>query len=152
MNIVIFTSQLEQHRHAKFFQLRNKNLFIAIGLLALTCFGFSPVWAADYSHSRSTSSSIHLTGLSIHVGPGGFRVGVGPPYYGRHYGRVHVWPAPRYYWKHPRHYHGRHHHFAKPHRFKHRHGWKSDRSRGHFRGKGGRGGGRGNGAYRGGGR
>lgn len=143
MHVFQFTSQQQQNRNTNFHPLaKSKKLLLASGLIALSCFGFSPAWAGE-PHSAPLSA-IHLTGLSINIGPGGFHIGVGVPSYGRSYGRTHLHRryAPQPYWKHSRHHHGRHQHYAKPHRFKHRHGWKSDRHRGNFRGKGGRGHGR----------
>ena len=140
MTIFKSTSQQQPKSHVTIQPLAKGNrLFLAVGLVALSCFGFSPAWAGGTPSDKS--ASILLTGLSINISPGGIHFGIGRPYYGRTYGYTHLHRrhAVRPYWKHSGHHYGRDHHYAKPHRFKHRHGWKNDRSRGHVRGKGGRG-------------
>ncbi len=140
MDIFKSTSQQQHNRDTRMYPFaKGTRLFLATGLIAFSCFGFSPAWASE-SHSVKPAG-IHLTSLSINIGPGGFHIGVGVPSYGRSYGRTHLHRrhAHQPYWKHSRHHHGRHQHYGKPHRFNNRHGWKNDRHRGNFRGKGGRG-------------
>ena len=125
-----------------------KKLLLMTGFMAIMFFAFSPAWAGDYSRSKVSPASVHLTGLSIQIGPGGFHIGIGGASYGRGYGGRHFYRGhgPHRHWKHSRHQHRRHNHYASPKRFGHRHGWKNDRPRGDFRGKSGRG----NGGHRGG--
>lgn len=145
MNIFKSTSQHQRNLDSRTHSFaRGKKLFLATGLMALSCLAFSPAWAGDYSRANSSSALIHLTSVSIQIGPGGFHLGLGVPYYGYGYGRQHLYvqPAPHRHWKHSRH-HGNRHHYASPQRHNRGHGWKKDRHRGNFRGMGGRGGGRG---------
>lgn len=140
MNIFQSTSQLQQNLRFKIHSMAHgKKIIFAIALFAISCFAVSPAWASDYDHAETTST--HLTGLSIQIGPEGFHIGIGVPHYSNAYGRshLHVRPAPRHYWKHSRHHDRRHDHYASPQRFKNRHGWKHDAPRRNFRGMGGRG-------------
>ena len=152
MNIFKSTSQHQRNLDPRTHPLaRRKKLVLATSLMALSCFAFSPAWAGDYSRANSSSALIHLTSVSIHIGPGGFHLGFGVPHYRHGYARPHLhvrpFAKPYGYWQHQKR-HGYRHHYAPPKRFGHRHGWKNDRHRGHFRGKGARGG-RGNGGHRG---
>ena len=151
MNIFKSTSQHRRNLDSRTHPLaRGKKLVLATSLMALSCFAFSPAWAGDYSRSNSSLASIHLTGVSIQIGPGGFHLGIRAPYYGRAYGHngrvysrphLHVRPFAKPYWKHQKR-HGYRHHYGLSKRFGHHHGLKNDRPRGNFRAKGGRGNGR----------
>jgi hypothetical protein len=141
MNIFKSTSQHQQNLDSRTHPLaRGKKLVLATSLMALSCFAFSPAWAGDYGRAKTSSASIHLTSVSIQIGPGGFHLGIRAPYYGRAYARPHVYvvPAPRIYWEHSRH-HGNRHYYASPQRFNRGHGWKNHGSQGNFRGNGSRG-------------
>ena len=142
MNIFQSTSQLQQNLRFRIHSMTHgKKIIFATSLFAISCFAVSPAWAGDFDHAETTSTSTHLTSLSIQIGPGGFHIGIGVPHYSYAYGRshLHVRPAPRHYWKHSRHYDRRHHHYASPQRSNNRHGWKHDGPRRNFRGMGGRG-------------
>ena len=144
MNIFKPTSQHQRNLDSRTHPLaRGKKVVLSTSLMALLCFAFSPAWAGDYSRANSSAGSIHLTSVSIQIGPGGFHLGLGVPYYGHGYGRphLHVRPFAKPYWKHQKR-HGYRHHYGLSKRFGHRHGWKNDRHRGNFRAKGGRGKGR----------
>lgn len=145
MNIFKPTSQHQRNLDSRTHPLaRGKKLVLSACLMALSSFAFSPAWAGEDSRSNSSLASIHLTGVSIQIGPGGFHLGIRAPYYGRAYSRphLHVRPFAKRYWKHQKR-HGYRHHYASPKRFNHGgHGWKNDGPRGNFRGKGGRGNGR----------
>ena len=148
MNIFKSTSQHHGNLDSRTHPLaRGKNLVLATCLIALSCFAFSPAWAGEYGRAETSLASIHLTGLSILIGPGRFHVGIWAPYYGRAYSRphLHLRPAPRPYWKSLR-YYGHRHHYGSHKRFNRGHGWKNEGSRGNFRVKGSRG----NGGHRGG--
>lgn len=144
MNIFKSTSQHQRNLDSRTHPLaRRKKLVLATSLMALSCFAFSPAWAGDYSRANGSSALIHQTSVSIQIGPGGLHFGYGVPYYGHGYARPHLhvrpFAKPYGYWKHQK----RHrHHYAPLKRFKRGHGWKKDRHRGNFRGKGGRGNGR----------
>ena len=145
MNIFKPTSQHQRNLDSRTHPLaRGKKVVLSTSLMALLCFAFSPAWAGDYSRANSSAGSIHLTSVSIQIGPGGFHLGLGVPYYGHGYGRPHLHVRPfakRHYWKHSRH-HGNRHHYASPKRFNRGHGLKNHGPRGNFRGKGGQGKGR----------
>ena len=150
MNLLNTTSENQRHLASRILLLRRAKKFgLIISLTVFSCLTFSSVWASDRVDAKATSSGIHLTGLSIHISPGGLHIGIGVPSYGRVYGHSHYRPAPRHFWKHSKRHHRRHHHYDSPKRFNRGHGWKKDRHRGYFRGKGSRGG-RGNGGHRGG--
>ncbi len=151
MNIFTPTSQNQENLDSRTHVVaRGKKLAVSAGLImALSFFGFSTAWAGDYIHAKAPAAPIHLTGLSINISPGGFHIGIGVPSYGRSYGHSYRRFAPRPYWKHSRHHHGRQHHYAGPQRHNRGHGWKNDRHRGHSRGMDGRGVG-GRGGHRGG--
>ena len=116
--------------------VKGKKLALVGGLLGLSCLVFSPAWAGDTAHAKALEAPIHLTSLSIQIGPGGFHFGIGSPFYGPAYVRphIHVVPAPRPYWK-PSRRHGHHKHYAAPQRFNRGYGWKNSGPRGQFRGK-----------------
>ncbi len=120
--------------------VKGKKLALVGGLLGLSCLIISPSWAGNNKHVKGMAAPIHLTGLSIHIGPGGFHFGIGSPFYGPAYVRPHVYvvPVPRPYWKQSRR-HGHHHHYVPPQRFNRRHGWKDNAPQGQFRGNQGRG-------------
>ena len=144
MNIFKPTSQHQRNFDSRTHPLaRGKKLVLATSLMALCCFAFSPAWAGVKTHAKSPAAPIHLTSLSIVIGPGGFHLGIRAPYYGRAYSHPHVYVRPfaKPYWKHQKR-HGYRHHYGSSKRFGHRHGWKNDRPRGNFRGKGSRGNGR----------
>ena len=150
MNIFKSTSGYQRNLDSKIHPLgRGKKIVLTASLVALSCFTFSPAWAGDYTYAKTPATPIHLTSLSIVIGPGGFHLGIGAPFYGRAYARphVHVVPAPRPYWNHSRHY-GNHHHYAAPQQFNRAHGWKNDGPRGHFRGNNSRGNGGSRGGHR----
>lgn len=140
MNIMKLTSQNGKKYHStKYPFLEGKKMVLAASMLTLSFLAFSPAWAERVPHAKVSSGSIHFTGLSIHIGPGGFRLGLGVPYYSygpvygyppRYYGR----PGPRHFRKPPR-YYGHRRHFAPPRRFNRGHRWKNDRGRGNFRGR-----------------
>ncbi len=152
MNIFKLNSLNQKHRDStKYPFLNGKKMVLAAGILVVCCLAFSPAWAGEVSRTKTSSGAIQLTGLSIQIGPGGFQLGLGLPYYSygpiygyspRYYGRL----GPRHFRKPPRHY-GHRRHYAPPRRFNRGHGWKNDRPRGNFRGRMGRGG-----SQRGGGR
>ncbi|WP_454062234.1 hypothetical protein [Candidatus Nitrospira salsa] len=84
---------------------------IISGLLFLTLGIISPVWAGKGQKTYTTP--LHLTGLSIHVGPGGLHPGIGghrhrfrgpQGHLRRHFGHRHYFgPSPfayRYYERH----------------------------------------------------
>ncbi len=142
MNILNFTSHQHETNCPSIHSSNTGKNVIFAGLVALSCLAFSPAWAGDVSH-KTSSAAIHLSGLSIHIGPGGFQLGLGVPYYSYgpiygyspRYGRL----GPRHFWK-PQRHHRHRRHFAPPRRFNRGHGWKNDRPRGSFRGRmGGRG-------------
>ena len=131
MNIFTSTSPPQSNLDFRVQRLeRGKKWAFIASLIALSCLAFSSVWANEYTHAKIPVAAIHLTSLSIQIGPGGFHLGVGAPFYGRAYG-----PSPRHYWKHSRQHLRRHHHYDSPKRFNRGHGWKNDRHRGHFGGK-----------------
>ncbi len=147
MNLFKSTSQHQINVDLSVHSLvQGKKWVLGAILIAFSCFAYSPVWAGDYAYTKVSVGSIHLTGLSINISPGGLYFGIGGPFYGPSYGHSYGRFAPRPYWKHSRHHHRRHHHYGKSHRHNHGHGWKNDR----HRGKGGQGGRRGNGGRRGG--
>jgi len=144
MNILKSTSHHQRNLDSRIHPLaRGKRLVLSTSLMALLCFVFSPAWAGDYDHAKALSSPIHLTGVSIQIGLGGFHLGIRAPYYGLAYSRPHVYvvSAPRPYWNQSRHL-GYRHHYTSPKRFNRGHGWKNEGSRGNFRVKGARGNGR----------
>ena len=153
MNIFKLNSLNRKHRDStKYPFLERRNLILATSVLAISCLAFTPAWAGDDARATTSLANIHLTGLSIQIGPGGFQLGIGVPYYS--YGPVYGY-SPRYgrlgyrhFWKPPRH-HGHRRHFAPPRRFNRGHGWKNHRPRGNFRGAMG---GRSGSGHRGGGR
>lgn len=148
MNFFTSTSRHQVNLESKIHAMaRGKKLALITSLLTLSCLAFSPAWAGEYPLLKAPATPIHLTSLSIVIGPGGVHLGIGGPFYGRAYARphVHVVPAPHRHWKHSRH-HGNRHHYGAPQRFNRGHGWKNDAPRGHFRGNNGRG----NGGHRGG--
>ena len=150
MNICTSTSQHKESLDTSTHRVgKGKKWVLATSLIALSFVANSPVWAGDYTHAKVPEAPIHLTSLSIQIGPGGFHFGIGVPSYGRAYGHSYGRPGPRPYWKQSRHHHRRHHHYAEPKRFNRGHGWKNDRHRGNFGGKSGRGG-SGRGGHRGG--
>ncbi len=112
---------------------------LASGLFILAVGGFSSAWAGDRKTAKTPP--IHLAGFSIHVGPGGFHLGIGGGYrqgyrgnygYGRpgkHFGQRHYYKRPRHFYRNvPRHF--GHRHYGKRHN--HRGHFKGGR---HFRGK-----------------
>ncbi len=111
---------------------RKMKQFFMTGLFALFCFTLSPAWAGDYSRSEAASASIQLTGFSIYISPGGLHLGFGGHSYGRHYGRPHLHPFAKQYWKHQKRRHYRHG-YGSSKRFGHRHRWKNERHRGKLR-------------------
>lgn len=148
MNIFPSTSRHQENLESKIHAVaRRKKPALMVSLLVLSCLAFSPAWAGDYPNAKAPAAPIHLTSLSIIIGPGGFHLGIGAPFYGRGYVRphVHVVPVPRPYWNQLRH-HGHHQHYVAPQRFNRGHGWKAPGPRGNFRGNNGRG----NGGHRGG--
>jgi len=106
-----------------------------MGSLALSGFIVSPVWAGPYGGPQASTPSIHLTGVSIQIGPGGFHLGIGGPYYGPYVlPQIHVRPLPRpYYYGYSHHYGFRRQHVT-PQRSNHRHGGKFGGNRENFRG------------------
>ena len=151
MNSIQSTSQSKENLNRGTLLTETRKLGLISGFIILSCLTLTPAWAGDYSLKKSTTGNIHLTGISIQIGPAGFHFGIGVPSYGRGYGGRHFYRGNggHRHWKPSRHRAHRHH-YAGPKRFGHRHGWKNDHFRGDFRGKGGRGGGRGNGGHRGG--
>ncbi len=151
MNSIQSTSQSKENRGMGTQLTKTRKFGLILGFIILSCLTLTPAWAGGHSLDKAPTGNIHLTGLSIQIGPGGFHFGIGVPSYGRGYGGRHFYRGngPQRHWKHYRH-NGHRHHYASPKRFGHRHGWKNDRHRGDFRGKGGRGSGRGNGGHRGG--
>jgi len=148
MNIFKSTSQHQENFDSRTQGLaRGKKLALIASLMALSCLAFSPAWAGNYSYAKAQAAPIHLASLSIQIGPGGFHLGIGAPFYGRGYARphVHVVPVPGPYWNQLRH-RGYHQHYAAPQRFNRGNGWKNNGPRGNFRGNNGRG----NGGHRGG--
>ncbi len=111
-------------------------IVLMAGFVALLGLSLSPAWAGDFSHEKTVSGPIHLTSLSIQIGPGGFHLGIGAPFYGRAYSRPHIHVAPRHYWNSSRYSHRGHKHYSSPKRFNRGHGWKNDGPRGNFRGQG----------------
>ncbi len=158
MNLFKSTSPCQLNWYSKILTLSGKKVVLSISLTVIFFLTFSSASASDGIYASTTSSTIHLSGLSINISPGGFHIGIGVPSYGRTYGHSHYRSAPRHSWKHSRQHHRRHHHYDSPKRFnrgngwkddRHRnraYGWKKDRHRGHFRGKSARG----RGGYRGG--
>ena len=72
MNILKSTSHHQRNLDSRIHPLaRGKRLVLSTSLMALLCFVFSPAWAGDYDHAKALSSPIHLTGVSIQIGPGG---------------------------------------------------------------------------------
>lgn len=141
MNIFKSTSQNQENLDLKNHAVaKGRKLAFIASLIALSCLAFSPAWAGDYPLAKAPAAPIHLTSLSIVIGPGGFHLGIGGPFYGRGYARPHVYvvPVPGPYWNQSRH-HGHHQHYVAPQRFNRGHGWKDNGPRGHFRGNGGRG-------------
>ena len=140
MNIFTPTSQNQENLDSKTPAVRRgKKLAVSVGLImALSFIGFSAAWAGDYSHAKAPAAPIHLTSLSIQIGPGGFHFGIGSPFYGPAYVRPHVYvqPAPHRHWKHSRHQ-GNRQHYASPQRHNRGHGWKNHNPRGNSRGNGG---------------
>ncbi len=135
MNILNATSQDDGQLNSKIrlWARKKKHLFIA-GLIVFSCITAPPTWAGDSSLTRASLASIHPTGLSIYISPGGLHLGFGGYSYGRHYGRPHVHPFAKQYWKHQKRHHNRYS-YGSSKRFGHRHGWKNERHRGKFRGK-----------------
>jgi len=140
MSIFTSTSRHQENVDSKIRPFaKGKNLVLIISFAAVSCLAFSSAWAGEYASAKTPAVPIHLTSLSIQIGPGGFHLGIGAPFYGRAYGRPHSHVAPRHYWKHSRRSHRGHNHYSAPKRFNRGHGWKNDGPRGNFRGKGGRG-------------
>jgi len=141
MNILKSISGYQRNLDSRIHPLgRGKKIVLTASLVALSCFAFSPAWAGDYIYAKAPAAPIHLTSLSIIIGPWGFHLGIGAPSYGRAYPPSYVCavPAPRPYWKQSRHLGHNYHHVA-PQRFNRGHGWKNAGQRGHFRGNNGRG-------------
>ena len=139
MNIFKSTSRHQENLDSKNHAVaKGRKLVFIAGLIALSCLAFSPAWAGDYPLAKAPAAPIHLTSLSIVIGPGGFHLGIGAPFYGRAYSRPHVYvqPAPHRHWKHSRHQ-GNRQHYASPQRHNGGHGWKNDSPRGNSRGNGG---------------
>jgi len=151
MNIFTSISGYQRNPDSRIHPLgrRGKKIILTASLVALSCFAFSPAWASDYTYAKVQEAPIHLTSLSIVIGPGGFHLGIGVPSYGRAYQPpyVYVVPAPRPYWKQSKHLGHNYHHVA-PQRFNRGQGWKHDGPRGHFRGNNGRGNGGSRGGHR----
>jgi len=149
MNIYEFISGYQQNLDSRIHPLRRvKKIVLTASLVALSCLVFSFAWAGDYTYANAPEAHIHLTGLSIVIGPRGFRLGIGEPSYGRAYlPYVYVVPAPQPYWKQSRHLGHNYHHVAPP-RFNRGPGWKNDGPVGHFRGNKDRGNGGSRGGHR----
>ena len=141
MNIFKFTSGYQRNLDSRIHAVARRRKLAFIGsLVAISCLAFSPAWAGYDTYAKMPATPIHLTGLSIQIGPGGFHLGIGVPSNGRAHVRTHghLRPAPRTYWN-PSRYNGNRHHYASPKRFNQRHGWKRNGPRGNFAGNGGRG-------------
>lgn len=86
MNIYEFISEYQQNLDSRIHPLRRvKKIVLIASLVALSCLVFSFAWAGDYTYANAPEAHIHLTGLSIVIGPRGFRLGIGEPSYGRAY-------------------------------------------------------------------
>ena len=65
------------------------NMAVVICAVLFMFGGVSTVWAGDRRPSISPASPLHLTGFLLHVGPGGFHIGIGGfPRHGYLKGRV----------------------------------------------------------------
>ncbi len=110
---------------------RMTNVLLACGLLMMISGGVSSAWAGERGVHKEFSPYLHLTGLSVHIGPRGFHLGIGGygPYrfYGPH---RHFTPGPRFFG-------GPGKRFWYKNRFDHpRRGyWKPGRGHGHWKGK-----------------
>jgi len=139
MNILTSTSRHQENRGSRIYPVaKGRQVVLIVSLIALSCLAFSPAWAGNNNQSKVPAAPIHLTSLSIQIGPGGFHFGIGSPFYGPAYARphIHVVPGSRYYWGHSRHQ-GHRGHYAAPQRNYRNHGGKNDRHQGSFRGNGG---------------
>ncbi len=117
-----------------------RHIALTTVLLFLTFGGYSPAWAGD--RHRTTAAKIHLTGFSIHIGPGsGVHLGIGGHRHGfrgprgpfrNHVGPRHFHYGPQYFFGHqyrpyyaPRHFERHHKHRG------HLKGWRKHRRHRH---------------------
>ena len=120
-----------------------RTIVVASSLCVLFMGGMSSAWAAKQDGLPATRPVLHLTGFSLHVGPGGFHLGIGVPHrYG--YGRYDGFQSWGYYGgKRYGHRHGPERHlYSRYDRPRHRHGHRfgynrhHHHDRGHYRGHG----------------
>ncbi|MDH5427279.1 MAG: hypothetical protein OEZ57_01750 [Nitrospirota bacterium] len=139
MNILTSTSWHQENCGSRIYPVaKGRQVALIVSLVALSCLAFSPAWAENNNQSQVPVAPIHLTSLSIQIGPGGFHFGIGSPFYGPAYVRphIHVVPGSRHYWGHSRHQ-GHRGHYAAPQRNYRSHGGKNDGHLGSFGGNGG---------------
>ena len=78
MNIYEFISGYQRILESRIHPLRRvKKIVLIASLVALSCLVFSFAWAGDYTYANAPEAHIHLTGLSIVIGPGDFVLGLG---------------------------------------------------------------------------
>ncbi len=105
-------------------------VLMAFGLALVVSGGLSSAWAGERGVGKAASPYLNLTGFSVHIGPGGFHLGIGGPRYW--YPR-----PPRHFRPFPRFYRGPGKGYWHKHRFRgHRYGWgKPGRGYGGWKGK-----------------
>ena len=81
MNIFTSISGYQRNPDSRIHPLRRgKKIIPTASLVALSSFAFSPAWASDYTYAKVPEAPIHLTSLSIVIGPGGFhKISAGYP-------------------------------------------------------------------------